>query len=274
VTLFASAARASEPPAPAEDADASGFTFGSKPDETFEGSLGVWAAHLKKTSDFGFSVPKHGRRAPRYVQDLGVAEQQRGFIAYASVKLGIAGWVAAEGTWLGYRDAVGVISRPRQINGFELARGEITETSVDWYWGRLHYGYEVRYRFLPAADLPIDVAVSPTIGLGLYHLDVSVKRLFPTPPSSRKGGGQTAWVVAPGARVAIEVFDHFKAGLDVEWVPNFGDEWERARVFLGVRLFGVEASVGYRYVNTSAKTSGDTSDVKLHGVDVMLGVRF
>ncbi len=100
-----------------------------------------------------------------------------------------------------------------------------------------------------------------------------VRRLFPA-IGPELGGDQTKFVVAPGARLGVELWEVVKLGCDVEWLPNYGEEWERVRAYLAVRFFGVEASVGYRYVNTSAKTHGDTSDVKLRGVDFALGFRF
>lgn len=273
-------------PAPsAARAEEGGLSLGSKKGEVLEAHVGLTLANLKATSDFAFGTRGDGRRAPRYVQDLDFPEDYVPLgVAAASVKLGLGGWLGAEVVGTRIADQVGQIRGPRRIDGFELAQGDIVESDASFLFVRAHYGWEVRWRFFPGEGVPLDVALSPTLGLGVYDLDVRVRRLLLT-PSPRLGGHMTALVIAPGLRIQVELLDAIRIGADLEVLPGVRGElspfdpemleWERARVWLAARVLDVlEASVGYRYLNTSARGRDESSDVKLQGVDFLIGVRF
>lgn len=278
-----SAERPLDPRVLSEDREWTGLSLGSKPGELVEAAAILWLAHLKSSSDFGFG--NHGRGAgdPKYVHDLGMPADTLVGGGALAVSLGPLGWIGGELLSLSLSSDAGTVRAPRRLRGIELDRGDLLRSDAAILWGRVHYGYELRWRFRPLEDLPIDLYVSPTLGMGVYDLDVHVRRIAPS-PTGDLGGSMTAWVVAPGVRAGIEVLDALRAGVDVEWLPGVGgelrvstphvEEWERLRVFAGVRVFALEATVGYRYLNTSVDGGGRNSDIKLRGLDFSLGVRF
>lgn len=253
-------------------------TIGSKPGETLEASAIFFDADLKSRSHFGFG--EHGSREGElaFRNDLGFPASLPVLGAQLAVNAGPFGWLGGEVLGFEDRGDTAQLNRLRREGGLTLNPGDVMTSSARAVWGGLHYGYEVRVRFLD----DFDAALSPTFGFGFFDLAADVKRILPE-PTTNLGGHASAFVLTPGARLSVEAFDAVRVGADLEIgltglrfavsTPHV-DLWERVRVFLGVTFFNVDATVGWRLMATHVEGDGRAVDIRLRGIDVSLGVRF
>jgi hypothetical protein len=256
-------------------------SLGSRPGERLTARVLAWPAELKSRSHFGFengSATRDGELA--FVKDLGLSSSALGLGVTIRLGLDRFGWVGFEGLGLREAETSAVLERARTANGVELEPGDRLESEAWAAFADVRYGYEVRTRIHLAPGVPLELYASPTIGVGLVYFDVTTRRVSPD-ATRLLGGHASVWALAPGARIGLELLDHLELGADVVWgMPQLAigapayTEWERLRVFAGLRLLGAELTVGWRLSVTHAKGDGKAGDIRLRGIDATLGFRF
>jgi hypothetical protein len=260
-------------PAAAQD-----FSFGSKPDETLEASAILYVPEIKGHSHYGFGETGSRAGETSFRDDLGYTPNPITLGLQAAVNFGEFGWIGGDVLGFDVVGASGVLGRERMMEGTTLNPGDFVQSDGLVVWGGLHYGYELRVKLFDFLDL----AASPTFGFGFFDLRADLQRLAPT-VTPVLAGNASAFVLTPGARLLVEAWDLVRVGCDLETgltgsalaiSEPYTNLWERIRVYAGVNVFGVDATIGWRLFATHVAGSGDGVDLRLRGLDASLGVRF
>ncbi len=261
-----------------EEREAETLSLGSESRLTLEAHGIFYVAGLKSRSHFGLGSDGFRKGEPNFGRDLGFSAFLPGLGGDATLYLGSFGFVGAEVVGLGERGNVDRIDRLRRTSGVRFEEGDIVESSATFIWGGLEYGYEARIRLGGWLDL----ACAPTLGIAGVTVDLRLKRLLPE-PTRELGGRAGALVVAPGLRIRIEAFEVVRVGFEGDFgltsesmapTRHYTTLWEHYRVFVGVNLFGVDLTVGWRLDAMHFQGGGDFVDLRIDGAFFTLGARF
>ena len=265
----AGAAPAEAASAGAAPAEASPWLLGSDPDLHLELELQLLHGWLKPHSHFAFG--DKGSELS-FVNDLGFSRTVTLWGALGRVGLQRFGWLGGELLVFEQDRQAAVIDRARQLEGSQIYPGDVLRTDASLVWGRFHWGWELRRRFAPSEDLQLDLFVSPTLGLGLYHLIVQVDRVYPDYQSRLGGGRAMGVIVAPGVRAGVELVGWACLFVEAEWVPAHStwlslthvplDEWEQLRAGVSLCLGPLVLEGGIRWLNSELEEKGHAEDGK------------
>ncbi|MBI3722643.1 hypothetical protein HY251_01615 [bacterium] len=260
-----------------------GLWIGSKSGETFAASAYLFLAGWKKRSHFGFK--EHGGRSGEvaFGKDLGAPSLVP--IPGLSMQLDLsrAGFLGGDVSGFSQYGMSGRVEQQKSTNGLTLQPGDLVHSYCSFLFGRVFYGYELRYRLhLPhdvSSDFPIELAGALTYGATIVDVDVRLRRVTPN-PSPQAGGHILTWYLSPGLRVSIDFLDMFGIGVDYGIPGVISPTLERVTLTDRVRVFGgahfgwFEATVGWRLVAMHVNGGGRGLDTRFTGIDFSLGVRF
>jgi hypothetical protein len=259
------------------------LVFGARELGSVDAEAYVWRAEVKSRSHFGFDGDGSRGQEIKYVENLGLTMPPVTPGGRLEVGLGRVGWIGGElfGFTLGpQRFAIGEQLIARKTF---LEPGDVVRSSAQVLLGRLRFGYQVDATF-QVEEVPVSISFSPIVELGFFEVAVKLARLEPSPRDGL-GGRATGWCVAPGGRVEVVVDDAFVVGTDLAvGLPGLANVlsfsrskvelWDRFRVYGGLRLGQLELTVGWRLAATHVVGQAASTDMRLRGVDVGLGVRF